>query len=223
MIVLICFFPIVVTTVDGLAAVDPEQLKLLRTLDASRWQAFRFAELPGGAAGRAQRSPDRAGGRGDRRCTSPRSQPRDGTYAGLGHEIVTDLQGLRPPRAWAATRGAVRCSPSRASTRSPSPSAVWRRGPSDREETPVETPRHAVRRGIARGPAGRVLLRARPDGLRRQAGGDLTPASTKPFTVMLDCFPNADHAALYLRSPTAISARSAWTCSLSSPPKRPNR
>ena len=45
-IVLICFFPVVVTTVDGLAAVDPDQLKLLRTLDASRWQAFRFAELP---------------------------------------------------------------------------------------------------------------------------------------------------------------------------------
>ena len=45
-IALICFFPVLVTTVDGLAAVDPDQLKLLRTLDASRWQAFRFAELP---------------------------------------------------------------------------------------------------------------------------------------------------------------------------------
>ena len=45
-IALICFFPVVVTTVDGLAAVDRDQLKLLRTLDASRWQAFRFAELP---------------------------------------------------------------------------------------------------------------------------------------------------------------------------------
>ena len=43
---LICFFPVLVTTLDGLARVDPEQLKLLRTLDASRWQAFRFAELP---------------------------------------------------------------------------------------------------------------------------------------------------------------------------------
>jgi len=45
-IALICFFPVLVTTVDGLGAVDPEQLKLMRTLDASRWQAFRFAELP---------------------------------------------------------------------------------------------------------------------------------------------------------------------------------
>src|SRR6202035_3909108 len=45
-IMLICFFPVLVTTVDGLAAVDADQLKLMRTLDASRWQAFRFAELP---------------------------------------------------------------------------------------------------------------------------------------------------------------------------------
>ena len=45
-IALVCFFPIVVTTLDGLRAVDPDQLKLLRTLDASRWQAFRLAELP---------------------------------------------------------------------------------------------------------------------------------------------------------------------------------
>ena len=45
-IALICFFPIVVTTLDALRRVDPEQLKLLRTLDATRWQAFRFAEAP---------------------------------------------------------------------------------------------------------------------------------------------------------------------------------
>jgi ABC-type nitrate/sulfonate/bicarbonate transport system permease component len=45
-ITLVCFFPVVVTTLDALAAVDPDQLKLLRTLGASRWQAFRFAEMP---------------------------------------------------------------------------------------------------------------------------------------------------------------------------------
>jgi NitT/TauT family transport system permease protein/putative hydroxymethylpyrimidine transport system permease protein len=45
-IALVCFFPIVVTTLDALGAVDPDQLKLLRTLDASRWQAFRYAEAP---------------------------------------------------------------------------------------------------------------------------------------------------------------------------------
>jgi ABC-type nitrate/sulfonate/bicarbonate transport system permease component len=45
-IALVCFFPIVVTTLDALAKVDPDQLKLLRTLGASRWQAFRWAEAP---------------------------------------------------------------------------------------------------------------------------------------------------------------------------------
>jgi ABC-type nitrate/sulfonate/bicarbonate transport system permease component len=45
-IALVCFFPVVVTTLDALAAVDPDQLKLMRTLDASRWQAFRWTEAP---------------------------------------------------------------------------------------------------------------------------------------------------------------------------------
>jgi ABC-type nitrate/sulfonate/bicarbonate transport system permease component len=45
-IALICFFPVVVATTDGLDRVDPELHKLMRTLDASRWQAFRFTELP---------------------------------------------------------------------------------------------------------------------------------------------------------------------------------
>lgn len=45
-IALICFFPVVVTTLDALGRVDPEQRKLLRTLDASRWQVFRWAEAP---------------------------------------------------------------------------------------------------------------------------------------------------------------------------------
>jgi ABC-type nitrate/sulfonate/bicarbonate transport system permease component len=43
---LICFFPVTVTALDGLAKVDRELPKLLRTLDASRWQTFRFVEAP---------------------------------------------------------------------------------------------------------------------------------------------------------------------------------
>jgi putative hydroxymethylpyrimidine transport system permease protein len=45
-IALVCFFPIVVTTLDALSAVDPDQRKLLATLDAGRWQTFRWAEAP---------------------------------------------------------------------------------------------------------------------------------------------------------------------------------
>ena len=50
-IALVCFFPVVVTTLDSLAAVDPEQRKLLRTLDATRWQEFRWVEAPAALPG----------------------------------------------------------------------------------------------------------------------------------------------------------------------------
>jgi ABC-type nitrate/sulfonate/bicarbonate transport system permease component len=45
-IVLVCFFPIVVNTVDGLRAGEHEVVELLRTLGASRWQRFRLGQLP---------------------------------------------------------------------------------------------------------------------------------------------------------------------------------
>ena len=48
---LVSFFPIVVTTLDALARVDPEQLKLLRTLDASRLRILRHVELPAALPG----------------------------------------------------------------------------------------------------------------------------------------------------------------------------
>lgn len=48
---LVAFFPIVVTTLDSLARVDPELPKLLRTLDASRWRLLRHVELPAALPG----------------------------------------------------------------------------------------------------------------------------------------------------------------------------
>jgi putative hydroxymethylpyrimidine transport system permease protein len=101
-IALICFFPVVVTTVDGLATVDPDQLKLLRTLDASRWQAFRFAELPAAlpAALSGARIALAVGVIGA--YIAETSTATSGPYAGLGHEIATDLTALQTPRAYAA-------------------------------------------------------------------------------------------------------------------------
>jgi ABC-type nitrate/sulfonate/bicarbonate transport system permease component len=43
---LVAFFPLVVTTLDALDAVDPDMLKLMRTFDASRLRTFRHIELP---------------------------------------------------------------------------------------------------------------------------------------------------------------------------------
>jgi putative hydroxymethylpyrimidine transport system permease protein len=45
-VALICFFPITVNTLDGLRSTDPEAVKLMRSLDASRWQVFRRVEVP---------------------------------------------------------------------------------------------------------------------------------------------------------------------------------
>jgi ABC-type nitrate/sulfonate/bicarbonate transport system permease component len=45
-VALVAFFPIAVNSIDGLRAADPQLLRLLRTLRASRWQQFRYARLP---------------------------------------------------------------------------------------------------------------------------------------------------------------------------------
>jgi NitT/TauT family transport system permease protein/putative hydroxymethylpyrimidine transport system permease protein len=45
-VALICFFPIVINTLDGLRSVDPEAIKMMRSLDASRSQALWRVEAP---------------------------------------------------------------------------------------------------------------------------------------------------------------------------------
>ena len=101
-IALICFFPVLVTTVDGLASVDPEQPKLLRTLDASRWQAFRFAELPAAlpAALSGARIALAIGVIGA--FIAETTTPTSGAYPGLGREIITDVN-FQTSRAYAGT------------------------------------------------------------------------------------------------------------------------
>ena len=46
-VTLVCFFPITINTLDGLRATEPDAIKLMRTLDASRWQILRRVEAPG--------------------------------------------------------------------------------------------------------------------------------------------------------------------------------
>jgi putative hydroxymethylpyrimidine transport system permease protein len=45
-VALICFFPIVVNGLDGLRSVDADFIRMMRTLDASRWAIFRRIEFP---------------------------------------------------------------------------------------------------------------------------------------------------------------------------------
>lgn len=46
-VLLYCFFPIAVATADGLASAEPDLLKLLRSMGASRWQMLWLVRLPG--------------------------------------------------------------------------------------------------------------------------------------------------------------------------------
>lgn len=50
-VAIVSFFSIVVTTTAGLAAVDPDLLKLMRTFDASRVRTFWHVELPSALPG----------------------------------------------------------------------------------------------------------------------------------------------------------------------------
>jgi ABC-type nitrate/sulfonate/bicarbonate transport system permease component len=45
-VALVCFFPIVVNTIDGLRAVDPEMVRLMRTLGMSRPRIMRSVRVP---------------------------------------------------------------------------------------------------------------------------------------------------------------------------------
>ena len=45
-VALICFFPITVNMLDGLRSVDESAVRMMRTLDGSRWVVLRRLELP---------------------------------------------------------------------------------------------------------------------------------------------------------------------------------
>jgi NitT/TauT family transport system permease protein/putative hydroxymethylpyrimidine transport system permease protein len=95
---LICFFPVVVTTLDGLAGVDPDLRKLMRTLDASRAQTFRYVEAP--AALPALLS-------GAKIAVTVAVigavlAEQAGSSDGLGHLILQSIPQFETARSWAA-------------------------------------------------------------------------------------------------------------------------
>ena len=97
-IAVVCFFPIVVTTLDALAAVDPDQRKLLTTLDATRWQAFRWAEAPAAlpaALSGAKIAVAVA-------VIGAVFAEYAGSCEGLGHLVLTSIPQLETARAYAA-------------------------------------------------------------------------------------------------------------------------
>jgi putative hydroxymethylpyrimidine transport system permease protein len=97
-IALVSFFSIVVTTLAGLAAVDPALIKLMRTFDASRLQILRHVELPSALPGLftgAKIAVVVA-------VIGAVFAEQQGSSSGLGYLVTQAIPQLLTPRAYAA-------------------------------------------------------------------------------------------------------------------------
>jgi putative hydroxymethylpyrimidine transport system permease protein len=98
-VALVSFFSIVVTTLDGLAGVDPQLLKLMRTFDASRWRTLRSVEFPAALPGVFT---------GTKIAVAVAvigaviGEMTGGSNAGLGYLFLLSINQLLTPRAYAA-------------------------------------------------------------------------------------------------------------------------
>ena len=97
-VALICFFPVTVTTLDALASVDPDAVKLLRTVDASRWQIFRFLEAPAALPGLLSGAKIAVAVA----VIGAVLAEQAGSSDGLGHLLLQAIPQLETPRAYAA-------------------------------------------------------------------------------------------------------------------------
>jgi putative hydroxymethylpyrimidine transport system permease protein len=98
-IALICFFPVVVNVSDGLRAADPDAGKLLRSLDATRWQRLRLLDAPSAlpAAFTGMKIAAAVA------VIGAVLAEWAGSDAGLGHLLITANGQLETARAFAAT------------------------------------------------------------------------------------------------------------------------
>jgi putative hydroxymethylpyrimidine transport system permease protein len=98
LVALICFFPITISMLGGLRSANPEAIKLMRSLDASRWQILRRVEAPGAL-------PATFSGAKIAVVLAPIGAVFGewaGSNNGLGHLILTDNAQLEVAREFAA-------------------------------------------------------------------------------------------------------------------------
>lgn len=96
-VALVCFFPVAVNLMDGLRSVAPEQLKLMRSLGASRLQALWKVELPSAL-------PNLFSGLKIAATVSVIGAvfgEAAGAESGLGYLVLLDNHQLQTPRAYA--------------------------------------------------------------------------------------------------------------------------
>ena len=99
LVALVCFFPVAINLYDGLRDADPDARRLLRSLDATRWQTLRVLEAPGALPSAFT---------GVRVAAAVAVigavfAEWAGSDAGLGHALLTANGQLETARAFAAT------------------------------------------------------------------------------------------------------------------------
>jgi len=98
-VALVCFFPVTINLYDGLRDSDPDARKLLRSLEATRWQRLRFLEAPSAL-------PNAFTGAKIAAAVAVIGAvfgELSGSDKGLGHLLVTANAGLATPLLFAAT------------------------------------------------------------------------------------------------------------------------
>ncbi len=200
MVALVCFFPVTINLYDGLRDVDPDALKLLRSLDASRWQSLRFLEAPAALP---------AAFTGVKVAAAVAVIGAvfgewSGSDSGLGHTLLTANGQLETPRAFAATALLF----AMAIVLYAAFAALERRVIS-------WTPRARGRRGVVVAAALLLALVLAGCGEKREPTG---PGKREPFTLMLDYFPNADHAGIYAAQAAGLYAKAGLNVKIETPP-----
>jgi len=99
LIALVCFFPVAINLYDGLRDTDADARKLLRSLDASRWQTLRMLEAPSALPSAFTGVKIAAAVA----VIGAVFAEWSGADAGLGHALLTANGQLATARAFAAT------------------------------------------------------------------------------------------------------------------------
>lgn len=97
-VALVCFFPIVVPTLDALDRTDADLRKLMRSFGASRWQTFRLVEAPAALPGLVTGAKLSLAFAAIAAILAEWS----GSDAGLGHLVLQALPNFETARAYAA-------------------------------------------------------------------------------------------------------------------------
>ena len=215
LVALVCFFPITINLYDGLRAADPDARRLLRSLQATRWQSLRLVEapaaLPAAFTGLKVAAAVAVIGAVFAEWA--------GAESGLGRTLITANGQLATARAFAAVLLLFLLA-----------IALYARLRAARAARGRLAPTHRSRRTMTR-----RLRPAESAGCSRCSccspscppaarSPSPTPASvgaagkTEPLRVMLDYFPNADHAGIYAARETGAYAKAGLDVTITPPP-----